>query len=222
MDIFGVYKQLLKSYGPQGWWPIFISTDLAYGIKYNDLKKHKTKFRDPYFETAIGAILAQSTAWRNVAKAITNLYSAKALRPELILKLTDSELERLIRPAGYFKQKARKIKIFCRWLMDNYEGDLKKLKKFRVSKIREELLRLWGIGKETADSIILYSLNKPIFVIDEYSRRLCRQNDIIFKEYDEYQNLFQNGIKLKNLTPVYREFHALIVEWGKHNKKTTL
>lgn len=201
MDVVKVYYTLLKKYGRQGWWPVFMN-------------------HDPYFEIAVGAILTQNTAWRNVAVAIQNLYDAKALTPERLLKLSTPRLQKLIRPAGYFRQKEKKLRIFAKWLIEKYDGDITKLKRYKVEAIRHKLLELWGIGNETADSILLYALNKPIFVIDEYTRRLCRQYGVEFKQYDEYRLFFESQLEKtfpssRERTKVYQEFHGLIVAWGK-------
>ncbi|MFA5062032.1 MAG: hypothetical protein WC526_02715 [Patescibacteria group bacterium] len=205
MDVFKVYKRLYRIYGPQGWWPIIGNTD--------------KNCHDPYFEIAVGAILTQNTAWKNVAKAISNLHQAEPLKPELILKLNTRKLQTLIRPAGYYKQKTKKLKIFCRWLVENYNGDLTKLKKYQIKTVRAKLLDLWGIGKETADSIILYALNKPIFVIDEYTRRLCHAYNISFPEYDDYRHFFETNLKKNKSAKLFQEYHALLVASGKEKHK---
>lgn len=199
---------------------------LTYGIPYFDLKKHRTAFRDPYFEIAVGAILTQNTAWKNVAIAIINLYNAKALTPRKLLKLPTIKLQKLIRPAGYFRQKAKKLKLFAEWLIKDCKGDLVELKRYEIRDMRYRLLNQWGIGKETADSIILYASNKPIFMIDEYTRRLCRQYGVEFKDYDEYRKFFEkaflkHGYSKQTLTKIYQEYHGLIVRWGKEKAFTT-
>lgn len=233
MDVFGVYKKLLGKYGPQGWWPLLIEGErndrimplriehgLTYGIAYNKLFEFKTAFRDPYFEIAVGAILAQSAAWRNVAKAIFNLYQARALTSQRILKLGTARLQKIIRPAGYYKQKTKKLLLFSRWLVNRHQGDIRSLGRRPITEIRSLLLEQWGIGKETADSIILYALNKPIFVIDEYTRRLCKQYKVEFKEYDDYRKLFESGLcthlhSQERSPTIFQDFHALIVAFGK-------
>lgn len=228
MDFFGIYKKLFKLYGPQGWWPLLIKNleykkensqkiKVVYGISYNQLSKYYTKFRDPYFEIALGAILTQNTAWVNVTKALINLYSAHTLTPKQILKLDHFRLQKLIRPAGYFRQKAKKIKLFCQWLVDECDGDLLELKKYPTKKIREKLLAQWGIGRETADSIILYALNRPIFVIDTYTKRFCAECGIIYKNYDDYRILFESS--LGRNTKIFQEYHAIFVASGKDNHK---
>lgn len=214
MNIFGVYQKLFKVYGPQGWWPILVlEQGIKYSIPYRSLSKYRASFRDPYFEIAVGAILTQSTAWKNVAIAINNLYNAKVLTPNKISRIKTARLQTLIRPAGYYKQKAKKLKIFSDWLVKNYNGDITRLKRCKASEIREKLLTLWGIGPETADSIILYALNKPLFVIDEYTRRLCKKYSVEFKEYDGYREFFEK--KLPKNNKIFQEYHALIVASGK-------
>lgn len=204
MRVKTIYNQLLKKYGPQRWWPVFMTHDA-------DSMTH-----DVNFEIAVGAILTQNTAWKNVAKAIENLYHAKALTPARILKLPTRKLQTLIRPAGYFRQKAKKLRLFSGWLLEEFSGDVLKLKRYEIKEIRDKLLARWGIGPETADSIILYALNNPIFVIDEYTRRLCKKYGVVYNTYDEYQKFFES--KLPRDTKLFQEFHALIVQWGKSSK----
>lgn len=253
MNIVALYSQLHKRYDHQGWWPVYIPPvggitpgkpifvqgtimkdknglreghGLTYGIPYGKLKNYYTPFRDPYFEIAIGAILTQNTAWKNVAIAIKNLHEVQALRPELILKFHPRTLEKLIRSAGYYRQKAKKLRIFCEWLVGNHDGNILRLKRYTIHGTRDKLLQLWGIGKETADSILLYALNKPIFMIDEYTRRLCRAHGVEFSEYDEYRRLFEDALRVLprshprvSASTLYQEFHALIVAWGQEVKK---
>lgn len=201
MDVVKVYNELLKKYGRQGWWPVFMH-------------------QDPYFETAVGAILTQNTAWKNVVIAIQNLGNAKALTSKRLLKLSTPRLQKLIRPAGYFRQKEKKLRMFAQWLVEKYDGDIKRLKYCSLITARCSLLKLWGIGNETADSILLYALNKPIFVVDEYTRRLCHQYGVEFKQYDEYRLFFEKRLEKafpssRERTKVYQEYHGLIVAWGK-------
>lgn len=210
MRVKTIYNQLLKKHGPQHWWPVFAPLDDG------ATPGKPTKFRDPYFEIAVGAILTQNTAWKNVAKAIENLYNAKALTPARILKLPTRKLQALIRPAGYFRQKAKKLKLFSKWLIVNHKGEITRLKGYRLQDTRYRLLEQWGIGPETADSIILYALNKPIFVIDEYTRRLCKKYGVVYNTYDEYQKFFES--KLPRDIKLFKEFHALIVANGKTQK----
>jgi len=243
MHVWRVYQKLFAWFGPQGWWPIVMTHDswnmthrglriehgLTYGIPYSRLKRYCTPFRDPYFEIAVGAILTQNTAWRNVAMVIQSLYRAKALTPARLLKLHPRTLQSLLRPTGYYRQKAKKLRGFSRWLIDKYQGKLERLKNIPLPASRSELLRVWGIGKETADSILLYALNKPIFVVDAYTRRFCSSHGVEFDEYDGYRVYFKNelrrlptqtGVNKRSgkLTKIYQEYHALLVAWGKQSK----
>lgn len=225
MDVKKIYHNLKKRYGPQGWWPLYISDPdlksfriehgLTYGISYDDLKNYYKSYRDPYFEIATGAILAQNVSWKNAAAAIYNLYRLKALNPKNILELSPAKMNIALIPSRFYAQKARKLKLFSKWLLDNQEGNILNLKKYHPNEIRTLLLDQWGIGKETADSIMLYSLNIPMFVIDTYTKRLCIRHKIEFREYDQYREFFENGFKTaKNkvlLAKIYQEFHALIV-----------
>lgn len=184
-----LYKQLLKKFGPQGWWPA-----------HSD------------YEVVVGAILTQNTNWKNVEKAIINLKNANKLNEKEILEIKLNELEELIRPSGFYKQKAERLKLATtKWL------ELKN-KKLSIEELRKELLLVKGIGKETADSIILYAFHKPIFVIDAYTRRFCKKYlEFESKEYDDYQALFESN--LPKDVKVFKEYHALIVELSKKNKK---
>lgn len=256
MNVVGIYKQLLKRFGPQGWWPIFVNSlpllgggrrrgykepcakypaprpshkrgeettvGLLYGIPYPQLKKYRIAFRDPYFEIAVGAILTQNISWKNVACAIELLYKEKALTPEAIVKMSFKKLDKLLYCTRYHEQKAKKVKIFSRWLVEKFDGNIVKIK--RLKDLRSKLLDLWGIGRETADSIMLYALNEPVFMVDEYTRRLCGKHGVQFSDYDDYKNYFEkklalryNSLNKKSLTKLYQEYHALIVRWGQDN-----
>ncbi len=195
MNIFQVYQILSNHFGKQEWWP--------------------TTTTNPKFEIVIGAILTQQTSWRNVEKAIRNLKSRGLLLARRLSSIELSELETLIKPSGFYKVKARRLKNFLRFLFINYDGDLEKLLRQPTRRLRQELLSINGIGKETADSIILYAAEKPIFVVDAYTFRMCERLGITdSKNYDTVQKLFQDELpKDKNL---FKEFHALIVELGKN------
>ena len=163
----------------------------------------------------VGAILTQSAAWGNVEKAIANLRSAKALSPRLLRDLTTSKLANLIRPCGYYNAKARKLKSFAYWLGNHYDDDLKRLFAGNIDDLRAQLLSIHGIGQETADSIILYAANKPIFVVDAYTRRIISRVGLAPNKnsYAGYQALF-----MENLAPdagLFNEYHALLVCLGK-------
>ncbi len=188
----GFYK-LYKKYGPQNWWPA----------------------ETPY-EVMVGAILTQNTNWRNVEKAISNLKEAGLLHPEAILKAGRKELEEAIRPAGFYRQKAQRLKEATKKWIEIMEGGEE-----RLEKLREEWLKVKGVGKETADSILLYALNKPIFVIDAYTKRFVfMEFNKVFKDYEEYRLFFEKG--LPKDVELFKEYHALIVAWGKEHRKEWL
>lgn len=220
MDIFKVYKKLLRHYGHQNWWPTIVTSDkLKVSNGKLQVTNHKLK-NDPYFEIAIGAILTQNTYWKNVESALKCLINNKLLTAGALIKCPTIKLQKCLRSSGYYKQKTKKIKIFSRWLIKNYQGNLKNFFKKPLSEARQELLGLWGVGPETADSILLYAGNKPIFVIDAYTKRLCRKFGIQFKTYGEYQHFFTKKLKKsKKSVKLYNEFHALIVVSGKDGHK---
>jgi endonuclease-3 related protein len=188
------YRRLFERYGPQHWWPA----------------------EEP-FEVIIGAILTQSAAWTNVEKAINNLKNAGKLSPGAIRRLTEQKLAGLIYSCGYYNTKARKLKAFVEWFGEKYEDSLDKLFDNDIRVIRNQLLGIYGIGEETADSIILYAGNLPIFVIDAYTRRiinrmgLAPRNDI----YSAYQSLFMENLRTNAV--MFNEYHALLVRLGKEN-----
>ena len=187
-----IYQRLYKSFGPQHWWP------------------GKTPF-----EVIIGAILTQNTAWVNVEKAINNLRKKSLLTPKALKRVLPKTLATLIRPTGYYNQKTKKVKNFIRFLFDNYQGSLKKmfLEDFLV--LRSKLLNINGVGPETADSILLYAGNSPIFVVDAYTRRILSRHNLISYQasYSEIQNYFMDN--LENEIKLFNEYHALLVCLGK-------
>ena len=183
-----IYRKLMARYGPQHWWPA----------------------PEP-FEVIVGAILTQSAAWSNVEKAITSLKTAGALNPQALRQLPHDEVARLIYSSGYYNAKTQKLKSFARWLGENYNDDLDKLFAGSIDHLRRQLLSVHGIGYETADSIILYAANKPIFVIDAYTRRIINRIGLAPNNdsYTAYQALF-----MSNLPPdvkLFNEYHALLV-----------
>ena len=147
--------------------------------------------------------MTQNTSWVNVEKALLNLRKIDAIDPKKISSIDDGILKDAIRPAGYFNQKAKKLKIFAEFFMKN------------KSPTREQLLDLWGIGPETADSILLYAYKKNIFVIDAYTKRIMKRVGFKEEEYDELQKLFMDN--LDNDHKVFNEYHALLVELAKRN-----
>ncbi|MDO8687051.1 MAG: endonuclease [Dehalococcoidales bacterium] len=188
-----IYHRLIETYGPQHWWPA----------------------EEP-FEVMVGAILTQSAAWVNVEKAIVNLKAAQALSPRAIRNLSLPEIATLIHPCGYYNAKARKLKALASWL-EEYAGDnLSKLSATSPDQLRQQLLSVYGIGPETADSIILYATNKPIFVIDAYTRRIIDRLGLAPqpKSYTTYQSLFMDNLETD--AGLFNEYHALLVRLGKN------
>ncbi len=198
-----IYKILLKKIGKQNWWPV-------------DNTYHEKNSSDPRFEIIVGTILTQNTAWSNVEKALSNLKSLNKLDIKNISETNVDELQELIRASGFFKQKAKRLKDLIYFLKNRYNGDLNYFFNRDISVIREELLSLNGIGPETADSILLYAGNLPIFVVDAYTKRICERlplsNNLSYNEIQDYfeTELSRNYTK-KELVKVYNEFHALIV-----------
>jgi endonuclease-3 related protein len=205
-----IYKTLLKFYGPQGWWP-----------------------GDSSFEVVVGAILTQNTSWQNVEKAINNLKSRNLLDPFKIHKTPAKKLASLLTPSGYFNIKTKRLKSALTYLIERYDGNLKRMSQRQLHPLRKELLEVEGIGKETCDSILLYALNKPIFVVDAYTKRIFSRLGLFSEKatYDEIQELFMahlnnghwtsdNGHKTRVQSPksrvrIFNEYHALIVMHGK-------
>ncbi|MFQ5933538.1 MAG: endonuclease III domain-containing protein [Dehalococcoidia bacterium] len=188
-----VYDRLYRHFGPQHWWPA-----------------------ETWFEVIIGAILTQSISWTGVEKAMASLKSAGALDPAELRRLSLPELAKLIYPAGYYNAKARKIKAFVQHLGERHADDLDRLFSQETPALRQELLSIYGIGEETADSIILYAACKPVFVIDAYTRRVVSRLGLAPAEdsYGAYQRLFAD--KLPSDTQLFNEYHALLVAQGKH------
>jgi endonuclease-3 related protein len=190
-----IYEELYGTFGPQHWWP-----------------------GDTPFEVAVGAILTQNTSWSNVERAIINLKKEKLLNARRIYGLDKGRLARLIRPAGYFNVKAERLKSFVRFLMKQYGGSMKKMMKEDINSIREELLGVHGVGPETADSIILYALDKSVFVIDAYTKRVLSRHGIGQQDesYERFQKLFHDAFDADDSqTQLFNEFHALFVAVGK-------
>ncbi|MBI2485631.1 MAG: endonuclease III domain-containing protein [Deltaproteobacteria bacterium] len=190
--INGFYNALYKQYGPQGWWPA--ETEL---------------------ECLLGAILTQNTAWKNVEKALGNLKEKNLISIERLALIPTPSLAILIRPSGYFNQKAVKIKNFIDFIMENYDGSLEKMFAEDGQKLRDKLLKIKGIGPETADSILLYAARKPVFVVDAYTYRILLRHGLIPEEtnYGEMQELFMDS--LPEDVQLFNEYHALLVRLGK-------
>ncbi len=194
-----VYRRLREAYGPQHWWP-----------------------GETPFEVCIGAILTQNTAWTNVDRAIGNLKGADALSAAVLRELPQDDLAALVRPSGYFNAKARKLKEFVRWLGERCGDDLDALFTTDTGALRKELLAVHGIGEETADSMLLYAGEKPVFVIDAYTRRIFERLGLrpaAGERYGDYQALFMDHLPPD--APLYNEYHALIVHLGKETCRPT-
>ena len=207
-----IYKKLYSKYSPQGWWPLTIK---GYKSKHHVGRPKKDKHR---FEIIIGAILTQNTNWKNVEKAIYNLSKNDLIDIKKISKVNQKKLGELIRPAGYYNQKAERLKIIANYILKNYKGNISSFFKKDMKELREELLKIKGIGPETADSIVLYAAEKPVFVIDAYTKRIFERLGFKGNDYDEWQRLFMDSLKKDVNT--FKEYHALLVELGKRNCKT--
>jgi len=187
------YRTLYSAMGPQGWWPA----------------------RTP-FEVIVGAILTQNTAWTNVERAITNLRRQRLLTPASLERVERRRLERLIRSSGYFRQKARKLKEFVRFLRREFGGSLARMFRTPTAELRERLLAVHGIGRETADSILLYAGGHGVFVVDAYTQRILARHGLAGERagYEEVRALFEASLPRDPAT--YNEFHGLIVNVGKN------
>lgn len=185
-----IYKSLREHHGPQDWWP-----------------------GDTTFEIMVGAILTQNTAWTNVEKAINNLKKANALDPEIISQAHHKRLASWLKPSGYFNIKAKRLRAMCRWLLE--QGGEGALKKNKTRDLRNALLDVYGIGPETADDILLYAFDRPVFVIDAYTRRIFSRLGLVEgdEHYENLQELFEKT--LGKDAELFNEYHALIVIHGK-------
>jgi len=187
------YEAMAEALGPMHWWPA----------------------QTP-FEVIVGAILTQSTAWGNVERAIANLRTAHLLTPSAILQTRTNRLADLVRPSGYFRQKAKKLKAFVRFLKTEYGGSLKRMFETPTLELRERLLSVHGIGPETADSILLYAGNHPVFVVDAYTHRIFGRHGVTSgkPDYERVRAFFEAALPPRS--ELFNEFHALIVNTGKN------
>jgi|TARA_B100000929_G_scaffold213011_1_gene170110 endonuclease-3 related protein len=185
-----IYQRLYECYGPQHWWPA-----------------------DSPFEVMVGAILTQNTSWSNVEKAINNLKEADALNVHTLIELPEENLAKLIRPSGYFNIKSKRLKHFVHWF--EAEGRFNGLKELDDQTLRNQLLEVNGIGPETADDILLYAFERPVFVIDSYTRRLLRVFNLISEDepYETLRQFFETSLKPD--VSLFKEYHALIVRHAK-------
>ncbi len=186
MAFIQVYNKLLKHYGRQHWWPA------------------KTPF-----EVMVGAILTQNTAWTNVERAIVRLESRACLTPQAILDAPLSELAEWLKPSGYFNLKAQRLRNYCQWYID--AGEFSRLSCIGTDALRKQLLAVNGIGPETADAILLYAFERPVFVIDAYTRRIFSRLKLLAGDagYEALRHQFETGLQMD--AAVFNEYHALIV-----------
>ncbi len=191
-DLRRYYHRLLAEFGPQGWWPA-----------------------ETQLEVILGAILTQNTTWRNAALAIGRLREAGMIDLARLRAVKPDRLQSLIRHAGFFRQKARTIQTFLRWLEDAHDGSLDRMFSQPAERLRSDLLQLTGLGPETVDAILLYAGGKPFFVSDSYTRRILGRHGLLAPDasYDEAQEAIHGS--LDRDAGVYNEFHALLVEVGK-------
>jgi len=184
-----IYHTLLDHYGPQHWWPA-----------------------DTAFEVMVGAVLTQNTAWRNVEAAIKNLKAADLLAADRIINCPDVELAQLLRPAGYFNIKTRRLKNLCQLL---YKAGFAQLQEMSTSELRRQLLAVNGVGPETADDILLYAFQRPVFVIDAYTRRIFSRFGLVSgnESYEVLRTRFEGSLDAS--AAIYNEYHALIVQHAK-------
>ena len=188
-----VYQRLLEAFGPQKWWP-----------------------GDTHFEIMVGAILVQNTNWQNVQRAIGNLREADLLDPHALYDVHQEDLEELIRPAGYFRVKAKRLRSLLKFLVERYDGSIEAMFRTPLAELRPKLLGIHGVGPETADSILLYAGSMPIFVVDAYTCRIFSRHGWIDLEsdYHQIQEYFHDHLPAD--APMFNEFHALLVHLGKH------
>ncbi len=197
--VLKIYDAMFERFGGQNWWPA-----------------------ETPFECIVGAILTQNTSWKNVEKSIRLLKSEMTLSPANINKIPRAKLARLIKSSGYFNQKSRRLKIFARFVVDNYVGSIGGLLSEKRLKLRKTLLKIEGIGPETADSIVLYAARKPSFVVDAYTKRITARHGLTDEKvsYETVQKLFENNLPRR--TALFNEYHALIVRTAKefcHKKR---
>jgi len=187
MRFKSVYQSLFKKYGEQKWWPA-----------------------DSPFEVMVGAILTQNTAWLNVERALDNLKHANVLTPQKIIESNHDALAQWLKPSGYFNIKAKRLKQFCEWYVE--QNEYAGLKQNHSIKLREMLLSVNGVGPETADDILLYAFNRKIFVIDAYTRRIFSRLDLVDAslDYEALRSVFETELESESAA-LFNEYHALIV-----------
>ena len=192
------YERMLAKFGPQRWWP-----------------------GDSPFEIMVGAVLVQNTAWRNVEQAINNLRDAGVMEPHSLYNVPPEELAELIRPAGYYQLKTKRLRNLLRFLVEVHDGSLESMFSTSLPSLREQLLAINGIGPETADAILLYAGGLPTFVVDTYSHRILARHGWLDYDaaYDDIKDYFEST--LPDDAALYNEYHALLVRVGKDYCKRT-
>jgi endonuclease-3 related protein len=191
-NLIEAYERLLGAFGPQHWWP-----------------------GDSPFEIMVGAVLVQNTAWRNVERAIANLRAAGVMEPRALYALPPEELAELIRPAGYYQVKTRRLRNLLKFVIDKHDGSLERMFRTDVATLRDHLLAIHGIGPETADAILLYAGGMATFVVDTYTHRVLARHGWIGYEadYHEIKDHFESALPAD--AALYNEYHALLVRVGK-------
>ncbi|MFQ5710379.1 MAG: endonuclease III domain-containing protein [Candidatus Geothermarchaeales archaeon] len=192
-DVQTLYERLLRHFGAQGWWPA-----------------------ETRFEVMVGAILTQRTVWRNADRVIESLRGEDLMTPLSLAKVDPKRLEALVRPAGFYRQKAKRLIDLAQFIVKRFGGSLEALFDRPTGELRETLMSLPGVGRETADSILLYAADKLVFPVDAYTRRVCSRLGLIESEgvdYEELRSLFEDGLP-RDLR-VYGELRALLVRLGK-------
>mgnify|MGYP001308225243 CR=1 FL=1 len=191
-NLLQIFERLHTAFGPQQWWP-----------------------GESPLEVMVGAVLMQNTAWTNVERAIENLRDAGLVSPEALYALSEKELSELIRPAGYYHVKARRLRTLLRLVIEEYDGSLDAMFATDLATLREQLLGVSGIGPETADAILLYADNKPTFVVDTYTHRILARHGWIGYDADYHEIKDHFEISLPPDERLYNEYHALLVRLGK-------
>ncbi len=187
-----VYRRLFEAFGPQHWWPA-----------------------ETTFEMIVGAMLTQNTSWKNVERALDNLRKADLLEPKALYAVPLEELEELLRPAGYFRIKARRLRSLLEFIVERYDGSLEAMFQVGVEELRRQLLEVHGVGPETADSILLYAGQMPSFVVDTYTHRILARHGWIDFDADYHQIKDYLESELPRDVPLYNEYHALLVRLAK-------
>lgn len=202
--LYKIYQALYQTFGPQHWWP-----------------------GETPLEVIIGAVLTQNTAWRNVEKAIINLKENNLLNLNRLAHCPSEKLAQLLRPAGYYNIKTKRLLGVTRWLLQ--QGGIEKIGRIPTAELRKQLLQCYGVGPETADSILLYAFNRPVFVVDTYTRRIFTRYGLITgkESYEELRNWIETNLKIhqikeiprlrseRRLVQLFNEFHALLVKLAK-------